>query len=115
MLMVSSPLFQLHGHNSSVCRASSTLRTSSGLRPTFKSVTQTNLMIPSGSIINVARFETDSSSFKMPNLFDSFSPISDIIGKGSSFNWLSVFFQARCTNSLSVLAPSRTASLSEKS
>ena len=36
---VSSPLLQLHGHNSSVCRASSTRSTSSGLRPTLPSVT----------------------------------------------------------------------------
>ena len=38
-LIVASPCFQLHGHSSSVCRASRTRSTSSGLRPTFRSVT----------------------------------------------------------------------------
>src|SRR5574337_1996782 len=38
---VSSPLFQLHGHNSSVCSASRTRSTSAGLRPTEPSVTYT--------------------------------------------------------------------------
>ena len=36
---VSSPCFQLQGHSSSVCSASNTRRTSSGLRPTLRSVT----------------------------------------------------------------------------
>ena len=48
-LSVSSPCFQLQGHSSSVCSASSTRSTSSGLRPTDRSVTYTNRITPSGS------------------------------------------------------------------
>src|SRR6202008_4787618 len=55
---VSSPCFQLHGHSSSVCSASSTRSTSSGLRPTFRSVTYTKRITPWGSTMKVARCAT---------------------------------------------------------
>ena len=64
---VSSPFFQLQGHSSSVCSASSTRSTSSGLRPTFRSVTYTKRMTPCGSTMKVARCATPASGSRMPS------------------------------------------------
>ncbi len=55
MWITSSPGVQLQGVSSPVCRASSTRSTSSTLRPTFRSYTLTQRMMPSGSTMKVAR------------------------------------------------------------
>ena len=59
-LRTASPFCQLQGQSSSVCSASSTRRTSCGLRPTERSLTETKRMTPAGSTMKVARCATPS-------------------------------------------------------
>ena len=105
-LIVSSPFFQLQGQSSSVWRASSTRSVSSTFRPTDRSFTLTCRMMPSGSTMKVARRATPSFLSSTPSAVESSRLMSASIGKGSSFRSTWFCRQARCTNSLSVLAAS---------
>src|SRR6185437_11104418 len=102
-LRVSSPWCQLQGQSSSVCSASSTRRTSAGLRPTDPSVTYTKRITPSGSTRNAARLATPSSS-RMPRARVRSLLMSASIGNGRSRKSLWSLRHAMCTNSESVLA-----------
>src|SRR5580698_5196278 len=112
---VGSPRCQLQGQSSSVWSASSTRSTSSTLRPTSRSVTDTKRTIPSGSTMNVARIATPAVGCRMPSAFESSCLMSDSIGNGRSLRSGWFLRQATWTNSLSVLTPSTWASRSAKS
>ena len=103
---VESPFCQLQGQSSSVWSASRTLRTSFVLRPTFRSVTMTNRVMPSGSTMNVARCATPSVGSRIPSAWLRSRLMSESMGKGRSFSSALCCFHARCTNSESVLTPS---------
>jgi multidrug efflux pump subunit AcrB len=109
---VSLPFSQLQGHSSSVCNASSTRITSFTLRPTFRSVTITKRMTPSGSMTYVARCATPSAGSSTPSAVESSRLMSASIGKGKLFSSSLCWRHARCTNSESVLTPSTCASRS---
>src|SRR5690606_35519020 len=64
---VSPPTVRLQGHSSSVCRPSSRRRISSGLRPTFRLLTDTCWMTLSGSTMKVARRATPSFLSRTPS------------------------------------------------
>ena len=64
--MVSPPTGLLHGHNSSVCKASNILSVSEGFLPTFKLFTVICCIILCGYMINVALYATPSSDL-IPN------------------------------------------------
>ena len=64
--MVLPPTGLLHGHNSSVCNASSILKVSAGFLPTFKLFTLTCCITLSGSTMNVARKATPSFCSRTP-------------------------------------------------
>ncbi|KES03869.1 hypothetical protein BU52_28255 [Streptomyces toyocaensis] len=111
---VSSPLLQLHGQSSSVCRASRTRRTSLGLRPTEPAVTMVNWISLFWSTMNTARLAKPSSP-SMPSSRMSSCLESAIIGNGRSRRSSWSLRQAWWTNSESPEKPRTWASRSANS
>src|SRR5262249_32837822 len=94
---VSSPCFQLQGQSSSVWSASRTRSTSGTFRPTLRSLTLAQRMMPWGSTMNVARSGTPSALWRMPSWVDSSRLVSASIGNGRFRRSGWSFRQARCT------------------
>src|SRR5262245_55694089 len=102
---VFSPRFQLTGQSSPVWSASRTRSTSPGLRPVERSLHDAKRITPSGSTRKVARRHTPSRRSRMPRAPERSRRRSASMGKGSSRRSACERRQARCTYSLSVLAP----------